>query len=1124
MDDMARTRITYATNLLMRWLAAPGADVAELEHADKLFAVALAGRADDETAPYLHDHASALYELFKAKGDRTLLDRAIAREREALECASSANPDLCVLQASLAAMLTEPVPGGHSLEAAATVSALVTAVVPALEQHRLRAPLTCKVAYVLLASPHPDLHAVEDLVRAALAVEPTDPLDTAKLRVLLADILVRRFAETGDRDDLEHAIEAAEASVGSAPTIGPVRVAGLMCCAEARHTRWKLTDRTEDLAAAVDLRKIALRVKPEKQQLSDLYTGLCVALRDRFERFDTPSDLDEAVQAGVQAVRTRDRRPAPRALSLATLSAAYRTRFESTRQRKDLLRAVGAARAAVDVAEAGDPQLLRHLGTLTLALLSEFKFRRRYDRAAEAIRAGQAAVALARPVGHPLLPALLANVANVLRERYEWAGDLADLDRAIALLRESVDTTEPGHPGRFRRRAGLGAALLRRFESTGSHADVDQAVRETEASVREAPPAHPQRARLQVNEGLALFRRFEADGNEHDLDACIKAYRAAVGSAQDSRSEPGPWSYQLSAPLRERYLLSGDEADLTEALVTAAAGARKTGDGGAWFNTGMALLFMYEKEKLAGEDTGAGLRAESAFAQCVAATGTPLLVHASAALRLGRLSGERKDWKTADAAYGIVLAALPELTGRHLGWDSRHRMLARFAGLGADAAAVAMWLGDRERAVSILERTRGIVLGQALDHSQDVEAVRLAAPGLADEFTQLAGWLATDTGMSTEFVADEVASDDPAARRRDIAGRWTSVVEKIRRTVPGQEAFLSPPKTDDLLGAAADGVVVIVNASRHRSDALIIRDHQIDSVRLADEVWHAGRPLAEQVTTVADELNDVVVSALDWISLNITGPVLERLASGVGRIWWMPIGELSALPLSAAVPRQSGPARIVSSTTTTLRALLDSHRIRPTKPTDAQLVVAMSKTAGYRPLPRAAAEAEAVAGRLGSRVAPLVDAAATSSAVSATLRNALIAHFACHAIMNLTDPAASAILLTLRRLSVRDIAALPKLDRILVYLSACTTAHTGGLLADEAMHLASAFQLIGFRSVIGTLWKIDDDIAIEVADSFYRLLSEGHEPSTALHDAVDTVRGQYLDSPALWAGFVHFGP
>ncbi|WP_216651350.1 CHAT domain-containing protein [Actinomadura litoris] len=38
-----------------------------------------------------------------------------------------------------------------------------------------------------------------------------------------------------------------------------------------------------------------------------------------------------------------------------------------------------------------------------------------------------------------------------------------------------------------------------------------------------------------------------------------------------------------------------------------------------------------------------------------------------------------------------------------------------------------------------------------------------------------------------------------------------------------------------------------------------------------------------------------------------------------------------------------------------------------------------------------------------------------------------------------------------------------------------------GALADEAIHLAAAFQLAGYRGVIGTLWPVADRPAVRFA-------------------------------------------
>ena len=94
-----------------------------------------------------------------------------------------------------------------------------------------------------------------------------------------------------------------------------------------------------------------------------------------------------------------------------------------------------------------------------------------------------------------------------------------------------------------------------------------------------------------------------------------------------------------------------------------------------------------------------------------------------------------------------------------------------------------------------------------------------------------------------------------------------------------------------------------------------------------------------------------------------------------------------------------------------------------------------------------------------------------------------IAHFACHGYTDPADPSQSRLLLHDHRRDPLTVAALAPLaldHAHLAYLSACSTARaTDTRLLDEAIHLATAFQLAGFPHVIGTLWEINDAIAVE---------------------------------------------
>lgn len=158
----------------------------------------------------------------------------------------------------------------------------------------------------------------------------------------------------------------------------------------------------------------------------------------------------------------------------------------------------------------------------------------------------------------------------------------------------------------------------------------------------------------------------------------------------------------------------------------------------------------------------------------------------------------------------------------------------------------------------------------------------------------------------------------------------------------------------------------------------------------------------------------------------------------------------------------------------------------------------------------------------------------TRDNVLTNLPSCSIAHFACHAASHQTDPSQSRLILDDHETAPLTIASLGPLkhdDLRLVYLSACSTAISPAMsLIDEAIHISSAFQLMGSRHVIGTLWEVNDAMAADIAESFYsrlRALADGRidteRSALALHDAIRAARDSYPNTPSLWAPYLHSG-
>ncbi|RYP39316.1 hypothetical protein DL768_010722 [Monosporascus sp. mg162] len=132
-----------------------------------------------------------------------------------------------------------------------------------------------------------------------------------------------------------------------------------------------------------------------------------------------------------------------------------------------------------------------------------------------------------------------------------------------------------------------------------------------------------------------------------------------------------------------------------------------------------------------------------------------------------------------------------------------------------------------------------------------------------------------------------------------------------------------------------------------------------------------------------------------------------------------------------------------------------------------------------------------------------------------------IFHFAGHGRSDPTEPSRSCLLLEdweKTPLTVGDLRdhKLQENPPFLAYLSACSTgANEAYRLADEGIPLVSAFQLAGFRHVVGTLWEVSDRHCVDVARVLYETIRDEGMTDVAvcrgLHQAVRALRDGQIE-------------
>ncbi|KAK1992553.1 hypothetical protein LX36DRAFT_684839 [Colletotrichum falcatum] len=615
---------------------------------------------------------------------------------------------------------------------------------------------------------------------------------------------------------------------------------------------------------------------------------------------------------------------------------------------------------------------------------------------------------------------------------------MADLEEAIAIARQAVEATPEDHPDR-----------AMRFARTGVMEDLEEAIRIARQAVEATPEDHPDRPLLLNNLGARVGNKFSRIGVPANLDEAI----------QDHPGRPKLLS-NLGVRLGDRFSQNGAMKDLQEAIAIARQAVETTPEdhpdwalrlsnlgvilGNRFLSTGI----MADLEEAIYHPDRSGLHS------CIGATVD--LTDVGANLSDSALQDDHE-------AYQIAKTTSAD----------KKVLLSRAVGLASDAAAIALHVNqDPISAIELLETGRGVI---------------------ASSFTDLRDLLDTPTWRDPVSMVSQARSSSVVIDKRHQASKEMVVLlDEIRRQ-PGFQRFLVAATEQQMREAAAFGPIVILNISRHRCDALLIENARMRVLEL------------HQLTR--DEIQSRVgksksLLTLTWLWKVVAEPVLDSL----GFIKMPGDGPLVGFPLHAAGNHLQSSMetvldRVVSSYASSVKSIINTRQQRRRElVADQNLQVtlfAMYKTPEQGVLKHVIKEVNVVQGICASMGLPYNQPQPLRQAVLDDLATCRIFHFAGHGCTDATDPLKSLLLLQDWQDSPLSVESL--LDKInlrsqmpfLAYLSACGT---GQLLDDgsfdESIHLTNAFQLAGFRHVIGTLWEVDDALCVDMARMTYEFMSE----------------------------------
>ncbi|KAG8905015.1 hypothetical protein FRB99_000806 [Tulasnella sp. 403] len=915
------------------------------------------------------------------------------------------------------------------------------------------------------------------------------------------------FGEAGKVEHVEMAVEAFEEAVDLCPPTHPDRPMRLNELANILHIRSQISANVKDLDRSISLKEQVLAISPLSDRSLDL-SNLASSLHTRFEATSSLADLDRAIELSEESLELAS--PSDRPLRLRGLATSLRTRFLNTVNFADLERAVMLLEQALVL-----PQSIE-------------------DRCV-----------------------CFSELGVSLWTRYQERRNVVDLNRAITLQEEALGLCSPTHIHRSTYLNGLAVSLSNRFRLNKDVVDLNRVIELQEEALALLPPNHVHQPIYLSNLATSYDGRFGLNDDLDDLERSISLRKQALDQYPPTQSDRYCYLIDLADSLSKRFKRKRNIADLDRSINVAQSAFESLPPNHTLYSNCLRVLSTAQIHCICYSNSNPNLGCSTVSIDHVINQLRKAANHPYSA-SCDRL-GASLSWVDASTkfyqdslsdAYTTMFDALDTVITRGHSLESRYSQLttdgliSQTKGRISDAVNFAIYQNRPCDAVVFLERGRALLLAQVGHCRMSLDIVRekdaMLAEQLASVGRQLDGLLTSSVKLSD--VPYNAPADDPISQSIELTAQWDTLVEQARK-LDGCGDFLRHTPFHTLQQAAIGGPVIFINITHCSSHAIIALTSDDPLVV----------PLPEATPRQVDTLTKVLLDARDrqpstyTLALRdlwdiIVGPVVDHLKPLVSihsRVWWCPSASVAELPLHAAGhyykgadPNKRLPHLFVSSYTPSLGALI---RARSAASQDSSLeprllVVSQPSTKGEIEL-NVQDEIAFISEKL-SATTVLEGPDGTPDAVITSIPDHTWVHFSCHAYSISNNPLRSHFKLHDGHLEVLDILRTQNPNAELAVLTACHTAGAGTTAPEEFLHLAGAMQFTGFRSVIGTLWKMDDGDGSFVVMELYRRLFEELDKGNrlaytcaaeALQDTVWKLRNVRKTEPWRWVNYVHYG-
>lgn len=950
---------------------------------------------------------------------------------------------------------------------------------------------------------------MEEAVRLTSDVDaPTRPLYVSNLArgwLHLGASLLESHQDTQDVSYLDEGIAALHEVIRSEPDGRAQQVAWIQL-GDAMEEKYNETGLLSHLDGAIDAAKTVIWVTIEefKDDAVASYIQLTARYERRFRSTNSAADLDEAINIGIVGLdATPDQHPL-RGQLLHNIGARFFDHFDRTGSPAYLKQALTYVRQTASYIPKDSPDWPIAATSFATGLETHFMLTGALADLEEAIEMATEVLEAAHVHATPAERLVYAhNLATYLGHRYRRTHQPSDLDKQIELYTDVVKGSREGGELHSKYLASLGDALVSRFQSSGAYEDLDKAIALFGQALNTMTvTSHASQADIwhSAASALGLSSKTAAPVDDPEalvhLDGTIGCLTKAASLLDSDHPLRSLVFLSLGAYLGWRHQLKGNEDD-ARAMRDCFRHALEQiqSPPGERIDAGRRLMLDYMEASMWQEAYQACQRSIDLIPQLIPRFASD---HSDKQDALGQWNGLASECAALalqtgerpvtalvalEKGRGLFASSLEDLSANLAALKTEHPQLAqRFLSLQREVRASS----SEHEPLSEGERENADTAGWARDSNQRRREVDGAFEALAVEIRECPGFEHFLLPVSEADVC-RAAEGGPVVIVNSSLFRCDAIiVEKHQVTsIPLPRYRRSTVNT--YLGAG----------TMNTPEALewlwnCIAGPVLDALGIAQPPADGHWPHVWWV--MPGLLSKVPIHAAGYHrQQHSSRTVLDRVISS-----YHPT--VTSIVRTRRRPFQSDAAGVGQALLVGMETTGGSRRLRFV-PQEISTVQTLCASLSLQPV----VEKKPDKGRILSQ-----------------LPTCSVFHFAGHGINNYSRPLQSHLALGRGRdnsITVEDLLSLNLFASppLMAYLSACGTSQVKNpSYTDESFHIMSGCLLAGFRHIIGTLWAVEDAVCVDMARLTYEGLQDlglcEASVSWALHKAIRTLRDNWLSS------------